>query len=143
MSKHNPGPSLLGADSWGRTFSMMSQVARARRALYGGIPLSLVLLWCMSFGPLPARAAAEAATQPSPVCACCNPASGMRECASVCNAPQQTVMKDLAPALGATVLLTAALSEPFEWEDVSAPLRGARTPLTGPPLYLRLHRLLN
>lgn len=121
----------------------MNRVARPRHAFYGGILLSVVLLWCMSFAPLPARAAAEAATQPSPACACCNPASGMPECASVCNAPQQTVMKDLAPALGATVLLTAALSEPFEWEDVSAPLRGARTPLTGPPLYLRLHRLLN
>lgn len=121
----------------------MNRVASPRRALYGGILLSLVLLWCMSFAPLPARAAAEAAIQPSPACACCNPASGMPECGSVCNAPQQTVIKDLAPPLGATALLAAAHSEPFEWEDVAAPLRAARTPLAGPPLYLRLHRLLN
>ncbi|MBI2295380.1 MAG: hypothetical protein HYU76_04930 [Betaproteobacteria bacterium] len=118
-------------------------MARPRRALHGGILLSLVLLWCMSFGPLPARAAAEAATQPSPACACCNPASGMPECGSVCNAPQQAVMKDLALPLGASFILAAAHSEPFEWADVAAPLRAARTPLAGPPLYLRLHRLRN
>lgn len=121
----------------------MNRVASPRRALYGGVLLSLVLLWCMSFGPLPARAAAEAATQPSPACACCNPTSGMPECGSVCNAPQQTVTKELALPLGASVVPAAAHSEPFEWEDVAAPLRAARMPLAGPPLYLRLHRLLN
>ena len=118
-------------------------MASLRRAGYSGIVLSLVLLWCMSFGPLPARAAAEAATQPSPACACCNPASGMPECASVCNAPQQTVVKDLALPVGPSVVLAAAHSALFEWEDVAAPLRAARMPLAGPPLYLRLHRLLN
>jgi len=122
---------------------MMNRVARPRRAFYGGILLSLVLVWCMSVGAQPARAAAEAAAQPGPTCACCNPASGMPECASVCNAPQQMAIKNLALPLGPSVVLAATHSALLEWKDVAAPLRVARTPLAGPPLYLKHHRLLN
>lgn len=121
----------------------MNRIAKPRGAFYGGIVLSLVLVWCMSVGAQPARAAADAATEPASTCACCNTASGAPECASVCNAPQQTAIKDLALPLGASVVPAATHSALLEREDVAAPLRAARTPVAGPPLYLRLHRLLN
>ena len=121
----------------------MNRVASPRRALYGGILLSLVLLWCTALGALPARAAADPSVQAPSDCACCNPASGMPECASVCNAPQQTAIKDVALPPSAPFSMAAAQPAPVKWEDAAAPLRPARTLLAGPPRYLRLHRLLN
>lgn len=123
---------------------MTNRMARLHGALYRGIVLSLLLLWCTSFSLMPTRAAADAAAQPSSNCACCTSTSGTPEHTSsvVCNALPHTVVKDLTLPLGASVILAAAHSVLFEWEDVAAPLRAAPPPLAGPPLYLRLLRLL-
>lgn len=124
---------------------MTNRMARVRGALYRGILLSILLLWCTSFSLMPTHAAADAAAQPNSNCTCCNPTSGTTEHASsvVCNALPHTVIKDLTLPLGTSVIPAAAHSAPFEWEDVAAPFRAAPTPLAGPPLYLRLHRFLN
>lgn len=122
---------------------MMNRVARPRRSLYGGILLSLVLLWCMALGPLPASAAADPSVQPLPDCACCGTASGTSDCVSVCNAPQLVVAKDLGLPPSLSVPAAAAHSALVEWKAVATGLHPSRTQLAGPPLYLRLHRLLN
>jgi hypothetical protein len=124
---------------------MVNRVARLRRALYRSILLSLLLLWCTSVSLMPARAAVGATAPSNSACACCNPAPGTPERASsvVCNALPQTVVKDLTLPLGTSVILAEAHSGLFEWEDVAPPLRAAPPRLAGPPLYLRLHHLLN
>lgn len=118
----------------------MNRVASPRRAWYGGILFSLVLLWCTALGSVPTRAAADPAVERLPAC---ESTSAVPDCVPVCNAPQQGIAKEPALPPSASVVLAAAHSEPFEWEDVAAPLRAARMPLAGPPLYLKLHRLLN
>ena len=122
---------------------MLNEVTKPRGAFIGGILLSLVLLWCISFGPLPASAAPPAASPPVPACGCCNPASVAPECAPVCSNPQPTVIKDLTLLPGPSVVPAAAGSALLEREDLAPPLRVARAQVAGPPLYLRLHRLLN
>jgi hypothetical protein len=124
---------------------MMNRPAKSHRASYGASLLSLLLLWCTSFAPLPTHAAADAAAQPNSACACCNPASGTTERASsvVCNALPQGVVQDFTLPPGPSVILAAAHSILLEWEDVAAPIRAAPTRVAGPPIYLRLLRLLN
>lgn len=117
----------------------MNRVASPRRALYGGILLSFMLLWCTALGPLPARAAADPAVERLPAC---EPASTAPDCVPVCNAPQQGVAKEPAPPPSASVTVAAAHSALLEWATTAAPLRPARAPLAGPPLYLTLHRFL-
>lgn len=120
----------------------MNQVAKSRGAFYSGMLLSLALVWCMSIGAAPARAAADAAVQPASTCACCNSAPGIPECASVCNTPQHTAIKDFAPPPSPSLVLSTTDSAFLEWDNVAAPRRAVRTPVAGPPLYLKLHRLL-
>lgn len=118
----------------------MNRVASARRTVYGGILLSLVLLWCTALGLLPARAAAEPSVQPL---SSCNSASVGADCPSVCNAPLQAAADEQAPPSGGLVIAPAVPLAPLVRIDVATPLHLARAPLAGPPLYLRLHRLLN
>lgn len=118
----------------------MNQVVSPHRAFYGGILLSVVLLWCTALGPLPARAAADAAVERLPAC---ESTSAVPDCVPVCNAPQQGIAKEPALPPSASVTIAAAHSALFEWRTIATPRRPARVQLAGPPLYLRLHRLLN
>jgi hypothetical protein len=144
MSNESPTTVAWGVITRNELASMTNRVARMHGAFYRGILMSLLLLWCTSFSLLPAHAAADATPQPSSACACCNPTSGTTEHASsvVCNVLPHAVVNDLTLPLGTPVILAAAHSVLFEWEDVAAPLRAAPPPLAGPPLYLRLLRLL-
>lgn len=121
----------------------MSWVPDPRCIFLWGVALLFALPSCTALGPMPAQAAAQESVQPVPGSACCDSASTLPNSVSVCNAPQQVVAKKPALLPDTPLPVATVRQAPAEWHTVAASANPRRTLLAGPPLYLRLHRLLN
>lgn len=124
---------------------MTYRTARPHGVLFRAILPSLLLLWCTTFGLMPALAAPEAAAGAGSGCACCSPAPDTMEHDSsvVCSAlPQATVNDVMLPPDPATIP-AGTRSGLLQWDPLAAPFVATSAPFNGPPLYLTLHRLQN
>lgn len=124
---------------------MEHRTARSRGVLYRAILPSLLLLWCTTFGLMPAHAAPDAASGTGSGCGCCSPVSDTSEYSSsdLCNALVPTAVKDATlPPDFCTNLAGTSPVLLVEWKEVGSLLRAASPPPSGPPPYLKFLRLL-
>jgi hypothetical protein len=126
-------------------FSMKHRTARPRGVLYRAILPSLLLLWCTTFGLMPALAAPEAAPGAGSSCGCCSPAPGTTDHDSsvLCSALPQAIVVDVSLPPGPATIPAARHSGLLEWNQSAAPLPATSPLFKGPPLYLALLRLRN
>ena len=124
---------------------MKHRTARPRGVLCRAILPSLLLLWCTTFGLMPALAAPDAASGAGAGCGCCSPAPGTVDHASsvVCSALPQATVIDIALPPGPAAIPAARHSGVLEWNPLATPFLATSAPYTGPPLYLALLRLRN
>lgn len=124
---------------------MKHRTARSRGAVYRAILPSFLLLWCTTFGLMPALAAPDGASGAGSACACCIPAPGTTDHDSsvVCSALPQASTIDVALLPGPATIPGASNSGLVEWNPLAAPILVTSPLFKGPPLYLALLRLRN
>jgi hypothetical protein len=124
---------------------MKYRTARLRGVLCRAILPSLLLLWCTTFGLMPALAAPDAASGAGSSCACCGPAPGTtgHDSSVVCITLPQAIVVDVSLPPGPATIPAARHSGLLEWNQSAPPLPATSPLFKGPPLYLALLRLRN
>jgi len=122
----------------------MMHLDKYRSVRYASVLLSLVVLFCTSLARGTAVAAPAPVVAPVLECACCDSVTVTSACMPVCESPQHSAGKkpDVVPDSPSPALLDTRI-ESFRPESLFLSLHPAGVRLTGPPLFLRLHRLLN
>lgn len=125
---------------------MTKRPANSYRAFFRASLLSLLLLWCTGFAPLPVRAASDTASPGHSQCIACDPVSHVPHHATsdFCNVLPHAAKGDLTGPVDFAA--TPAATHPIvflERVDVARPRAATCRPPVGPPLYLSLQRLLN
>ncbi len=124
----------------------MKMPGQSHRASFKAGLLSLLLLWCTGFAPLPAQATTDTAIPAHSGCIACNPLSGAPHHGSSasCIALPNAVKDNLTPSVDFSLDQAAPHSiVVFERVDFALPRATTRRPFAAPPLYLSLRRLLN